>query len=203
MSVTLASIVGGAAVRADEHPLLVLTLQDLLPRLEAHARRHASSDGDLRDELVCAGIRAVAQVLETFDPTLGIPLPAAAIQQALFRIRDVSRQSRTTTLRMILRLGEPGDVAGAGEVAPDNVLIEDHTPLDDMLLAEETAIIDRAIRELPAREEQVARHLLAGHTQADIAREHHVSRMAVSKWVAKIRAQLAVSLYRQVYRLAA
>ena len=203
MSVTPASMVGGAALRAADHPLLVPTLRELLPRLQARARRLAASDGDLRDELVAAGMRAVAQILETFEPDRGVPVAAVTTQQALFRMHDAFRQSRTSSRRSTLRLAEPGAAAGMGEVAPDDVLIDDKTPLDDAILDEEAVIIERAINQLPARDAQVVRHLLDGHTQADIAREYNVSRMAVSKWVARIRAQLAVSLEGQVYRSAA
>lgn len=203
MSVTLASIVGRAAARTDEHPLLVPTLRDRQPRLEAHAWRLAPLEYDLRQEFLAAGARAVAHVVQGFDPLLGVPLAAVATQQALYQMRDVLRQSPPARCRQTLRFAEDDSDNRVGEVDADAALVDEWTPLEVALLSEAEAIIARAVGCLTAREAQVVRAPLVGDSQADIARAHQVSRMAVSKWVATIRRNLGANLQGEVYSIAA
>lgn len=201
MPITLTSIVSGAVAHGGEHPLFLRTLRALLPRLESRAQRLAPSDPDLRDDILAAGARAVANALIQFDARRGVPLEAFATECAYQRMSDEARKARTKQMRSTDRvtLGEPNAAGADISTLPD----ESVDPLLALVQEETRIAIERAIEKLPERGAAVARALLAGSSQAEVARDFGVSRMAVSKWVAKLRADFRRDLKPVVYSLAA
>jgi RNA polymerase sigma factor (sigma-70 family) len=173
-----------ASERGSEHISLVPVLRQLVPSISARANRLAGGNDILREDLESAALMGVAEAVSRFECDRGVPLHAFAMQYATHRMSDVLR-----------RESETGTAAVESSADPE-VLIAvaiEFSPLNQLIALEFEDVIDECADLLRPRQGYVLRALLKRSlTQAEIARELGVSRMAVSKIVGELRKQVRI-----------
>jgi RNA polymerase sigma factor (sigma-70 family) len=193
----LSTILQNAAIPPGENATFLPLLRRLLPVIGGRARQLARGDRLLQEELERAGALGVYEAAQKFDPTRGIPIAKFAVKYAIHRIASqmraewvLQRQSEDPSFQHdCLDGGKTGlqedcdaflTRRAVDAVASDNAL-------EFLIGRERRAAVRKYVDGLPPRLRTIGHaHYLRGLPQAQIARELHLSRTAVSKSIKKI-----------------
>ena len=128
---------------------------------------------------------AVLKAAQSYDATRGVPFDALANIAANNALKTLYKQEVVHSTREPAILNEP-----YGQDSQDNpVTLQDQSPDKATPLASEQAqrneavrVLDKAISELPDKLQTIARGLLAGKNDPEIAEEIGMTKQGVGKW---------------------